>query len=73
MSTDSIDTAKSTCKDYENGSHKQMMDIVAAFHRALKGDPKFGSLSESALDGAIDKVCLTQPEAKIIDALGTQK
>jgi hypothetical protein len=67
------DTAMATCKDYETGSHQDMVDIVAAVHQALKGDPNFGSLSETALDGAIDKVCIAQPDAKVIDALRLKK
>jgi hypothetical protein len=51
-----------------------MLDIAAAVHQALKGDPNFGSLSETALlDGAIDKVCIAQPDAKVIDALRLKK
>jgi hypothetical protein len=46
------------------GSHKVMVDITAAFYQALKGDPNFGSLSETALDDAIDKACIAQPGAK---------
>jgi hypothetical protein len=68
------DTASATCKDYETGSHQDMLDIAAAVHQALKGDPNFGSLSETALlDGAIDKVCIAQPDAKVIDALRLKK
>jgi hypothetical protein len=33
------DTASATCKDYETGSHQDMLDIAAAVHQALKGDP----------------------------------
>jgi hypothetical protein len=63
-----------TCKDYETGSHQDMLDIAAAVHQALKGDPNFGSLSETALlDGAIDKVCIAQPDAKVIDVLRLKK
>ena len=69
----SVDTATATCKDYENGSHQDMVDIVAAFHQALKADPNFGSLSESELDSAIDKVCIPHLDAKVIDALGVKK
>jgi hypothetical protein len=68
-----VDTATATCKDYENGSHQDMVDIVAAFHQALKADPNFGSLSESELDSAIDKVCIPRLDAKVIDALGVKK
>ena len=68
-----LDTATATCKDYENGSHQEMVDIVAAFHQALKADPNFGSLSESDLDGAIDKACLTRLDAKVIEALQLKK
>jgi hypothetical protein len=68
-----FNTATTTCKDYENGSHQEMVDIVATFHQALKGDPKFGSLSDSELDGAIDKVCLGAMDAKVIDALGVKR
>jgi hypothetical protein len=28
-----VDTATATCRDYENGSHQDMVDIVAAFSR----------------------------------------
>jgi hypothetical protein len=69
----SVDTATATCKDYEKGSHQEMVDIVAAFHQALRADPNFGSLRESELDGAIDKVCTTHLDAKVIDALGVKK
>jgi hypothetical protein len=62
-----------TCKDYENGSHQDMVDIVAAVHQALKADPNFGSLSQSELDSAIDKVCIPHLGAKVIDALGVKK
>jgi hypothetical protein len=68
-----VDTATATCKDYENGSHQDMVDIVAAFHKALKADPNFGFLSESELDSAIDKVCITHLDAKVIDALAVKK
>jgi hypothetical protein len=68
-----VDTATATCKDYENGSHQDMVNIVAAFHQALKADPNFGSLGESELDSAIDKVCITHLDAKVIDALGVKK
>ena len=53
--------------------HQDMVNIVAAFHQALKDDPNFGSLSETALDGAIDKVCIAQEDAKVIDALRLKK
>jgi hypothetical protein len=68
-----VDTATATCKDYETGSHQDMVDIVAAFHQALKADPNLGSLSEGELDGAIDKVCIAHPDAKVIDALHLKK
>jgi ABC-type transporter MlaC component len=68
-----VDTATATCKDYENGSHQDMVDIVAAFQQALKADPKFRSLSESELDSVIDKICITHLDAKVIDALGVKK
>jgi hypothetical protein len=32
FSGSAVDTATATCKDYENGSHQDMVDIVAAFH-----------------------------------------
>jgi hypothetical protein len=64
-----VDTTTTTCKDYENGSHQDMVDIVAAFHQDLKADPNFGSLNDIELDAAIDKVCLTHMDAKVIDAL----
>jgi hypothetical protein len=67
------DTASATCKDYETGSHQDMLDIEAAVLQALKGDPNFGSLSGTALDVAIDKVCTTQPDARVIDALRLKK
>ncbi len=67
------DTAMATCKDYETGSHQDMLDIKAAVLRALKGDPNFGSLSETGLDVAIDKFCIAQPDAKVIDALRLKK
>jgi hypothetical protein len=60
-----VEKATATCKDYENGSHQDMVDIVAAFHQALKADPNFGSLSESELDSAIDKVCIAHLDAKV--------
>jgi hypothetical protein len=68
-----VDTATATCKDYENGSHQDMVNIVAAFHQALKANPNFGSLGESELDSAIDNVCITHLDAKVIDALGVKK
>jgi hypothetical protein len=68
-----VGTATATCKDYENGSHQDMVDIVAAVHQALKADPNFGSLSQSELDSAIDKVCIPHVGAKVIDALGVKK
>ena len=68
-----VDTATATCKDYENGSHQDMVNIVAAFHQALKADPNFGSLGESELDSAIDKVCITHLDAKVVDALSAKK
>jgi hypothetical protein len=49
------------------------VNIVAAFHQALKAHPNFGSLGESELDSAIDKVCVTHLDAKVIDALGVKK
>jgi hypothetical protein len=68
------DTASATCKDYETGSHQDMLDIAAAVHQALKGDPNLGSLSETALlDSAIDEVCIPQSDAKVIDALRSKK
>ena len=33
-----VETATATCKDYETGSHQDMVNIVAAFRQALKGD-----------------------------------
>jgi hypothetical protein len=60
-----VDTATVTCKDYQNGTHQDMMDILAA----LKATPTFGALSEDELDGAIDKACTGHREAKVIDAL----
>jgi hypothetical protein len=73
FSGSAVDTATATCKDYENGSHQDMVAIVAAFHQALKADPNFGSLSESELDSAIDKVCIPHLDARVIDALGVKK
>ncbi len=40
-----VDPGSTPCKDYENVSHQYLVDIVTMFHRALKADPKFGSLS----------------------------
>ena len=68
-----VDTATATCKNYENGSHQDMVDIVAAFHQALKADPNFGSFTESQLDSVIDKACITHLDAKVIDALRLKK
>jgi hypothetical protein len=51
-----------------------MLDIAAAVHQALQGDPNLGSLSETALlDSAIDEVCIPQSDAKVIDALRSKK
>jgi hypothetical protein len=33
-----VDMATATCKDYENGSHQDMVDIVAAFHQVGSRD-----------------------------------
>jgi hypothetical protein len=66
-----VDTASATCKDYEND--QDMADIVAVFHQALKADHNFGSLSESELDSAVDKLCILHLDAKEIDALGVKK
>jgi hypothetical protein len=68
-----VDTATATCKDYESGTHQDMVDIVAAFQQALKADPNLGFLNEGELDGAIDKVCIAHPDAKVIDALHLKK
>jgi hypothetical protein len=72
FSGSAVDTATATCKDYENGSHQDMVDRRGV-SSGPKGRPQFGSLSESELDSAIDKVCIPRLDAKVIDALGVKK
>jgi hypothetical protein len=67
-------TGQRTGPGRKTGSHQDMLDIAAAVHQALQGDPNLGSLSETALlDSAIDEVCIPQSDAKVIDALRSKK
>lgn len=64
-----IDTATLTCKELETSSHNDMVAMDKAMYEALKGDPKFSSLSLAQFTNAEDRACTRHPEAKVIDAL----
>lgn len=67
--TGPMDPATVTCKAYETSGHQDMVQLDAAFHQALKGDPKLGPLSESELGSTIDRACAAHPDATVVDAL----
>ena len=64
-----VDTSTVTCMEYLTSFHNEMVAIEAAFHEALKADPKLGTLSQSAVGDLLYKVCFSNPDAKVIDAL----
>ena len=66
---DAIDTATLTCRQLETSSHNDMVAMDKAMYEALKGDPKFGSLSPAEFSNAEDRACAKHPDAKVIDAL----
>jgi len=68
---DAIDTATLTCKQLETSSHNDMVAMDKAMYEALKGDPKFSSLSLAEFTSAEDRACTKHPDAKVIDALRT--
>jgi hypothetical protein len=47
-----VDTATVTCGEYIKSGHNLMVAIDAAFHEAMKSDPKFGSLSQRPFHNA---------------------
>jgi hypothetical protein len=69
---DTVDTAMVTCDEYIKSGHNLMMAIEKAFYEAMKGDPKFGSLSQSALTEVLWNACAGKTDTKAIDALRQQ-
>jgi hypothetical protein len=69
LGADAIDTATLTCKQLETSSHNDMVAMDKAMYEALKGDPKFSSLSLAEFTKAEDRACTKHPDAKVIDAL----
>lgn len=72
LAEDTVDTATVTCGEYIKSGHKLMVAIEAAFHEAMKNDPKLGSLNQSALADVMSNDCAGKPDVKVIDALQHQ-
>ncbi|RWB56592.1 hypothetical protein [Mesorhizobium sp.] len=72
LAEDTVDTATVTCEDYIKSGHNLMVAMEAAFHEAMKNDPKLGSLSQAALSDVMYKNCTGKTDTKVIDALQQQ-